>query len=69
MKKANLTRVQLLQNSLVLILSSIAREEREIREGCRKEVTKGLFEAREKLLRELLEAIEKEKHTQTTVQE
>ncbi len=29
MKKANLTRVQLLQNSLVLILSSIAREERE----------------------------------------
>ena len=66
MKKANLTRVQLLQNSLVLILSSIAREEREIREGCRKEVTKGLSEAREKLLRELLEAIEKEKHTQTT---
>lgn len=65
MKKANLTRVQLLQNSLVLILISIAREEREIREGCRKEVTKGLFEAREKLLKELLEAIEEEeKRTQ-----
>ncbi|WP_454936436.1 hypothetical protein [Capnocytophaga leadbetteri] len=33
MKKANLTRVQLLQNSLVLILSSIAREERELLEA------------------------------------
>ena len=33
MKKANLTRVQLLQNSLVLILISIAREERELLEA------------------------------------
>jgi hypothetical protein len=37
MKKANLTRVQLLQNSLVLILSSIAREERELLEAIEKE--------------------------------
>ncbi|MBO1883699.1 hypothetical protein J4N46_04505 [Capnocytophaga sp. Marseille-Q4570] len=51
---------------MVLILSSIAREERKIRDGCRKEVTKGLFDAREKLLKELLEAIEEEKRTQTT---
>ena len=30
MKKANLTKVQLLQNSLILILSSIATEEKSV---------------------------------------
>ncbi len=63
MKKANLTKVQSLQNSLILILSSIATEEKSIREGCRKKVTKVLLEAREKLLKEILEAIEEEKRT------
>ncbi|ATA79804.1 hypothetical protein CGC59_08990 [Capnocytophaga sputigena] len=63
MKKANLTKVQLLQNSLILILSSIATEEKSIREGSRKKVTKVLLEAREKLLKEILEAIEEEKRT------
>ena len=43
MKKANLTKVQLLQNSLILILSSIATEEKSIREGSRKKVTKVLL--------------------------
>ena len=63
MKKANLTKVQLLQNSLILILSSIATEEKSIREESRKKVTKVLLEAREKLLKEILEAIEEEKRT------
>ena len=63
MKKANLTKVQMLQNSLILILSSIATEEKSIREGSRKKVTKVLLEAREKLLKEILEAIEEEKRT------
>ena len=63
MKKANVTKVQLLQNSLILILSSIATEEKSIREGSRKKVTKVLLEAREKLLKEILEAIEEEKRT------
>ncbi|WP_314763390.1 hypothetical protein [Capnocytophaga sputigena] len=63
MKKANLTKVQLLQNSLILILSSIATEEKSIREGSRKKVTKVLLETREKLLKEILEAIEEEKRT------
>jgi hypothetical protein len=63
MKKANLTKVQSLQNSLILILSSIATEEKSIREGSRKKVTKVLLEAREKLLKEILEAIEEEKRT------
>ncbi|WP_281638626.1 hypothetical protein [Capnocytophaga sputigena] len=63
MKKANLTKVQLLQNSLILILSSIATEEKSIREGSRKKVTKVLLEARENLLKEILEAIEEEKRT------
>ena len=63
MKKANLTKVQLLQNSLILILSSIATEEKSIREGSRKKVIKVLLETREKLLKEILEAIEEEKRT------
>jgi hypothetical protein len=63
MKKANLTKVQSLQNSLILILSSIATEEKSIREGSRKKVTKVLLEARENLLKEILEAIEEEKRT------
>ncbi len=63
MKKANLTKVQSLQNSLILILSSIATEEKSIREGSRKKVTKVLLETREKLLKEILEAIEEEKRT------
>ena len=67
MKKANLTKVQLLQNHLILTLTSIATEEKSIREGKRKKVTPFLIPLRERLLKELLEEIEKENLTKESI--